>query len=96
MRGEAINKITLTSQETDELLKSLVNTEIDPALIKSVFGEDCPPTCSSSAENCWHCVKCQSGNFAVNPDAMNKIKKEIDAKGIKMKNIDAIAAKVFR
>ena len=95
MRGEAINKITLTSKETDDLIKSLANTTIDPALIKDVFGDDCQPTCSTSAQNCFHCVKCDN-YFAVNPDAMNKIKKEIDAKGIKLKNIDKIAAKVFR
>ena len=89
MKSVSINrKVSLTRAEKDAIVKSLVAKGIDEKLVRSALAtvsDDCPE---------YGCPRFVVDR--VNPDALSKLKREMDAKGIKMTNVDPAVAKLFR
>ncbi len=98
MKSESLNsKVDLTPAEREGIIKSLVSNGIDESLVRSVLA-----TVAANAACCTkdvHCVHCEGAcdqYFKVDPNAVNRLKKEIDAKKIKMPNVDPAVKKILR
>lgn len=98
MKSESLNnKEDLTLKEREGIIKSLVANGIDESLVRSVI-----LTVASSAGACTkdgfcvHCTGACDKYFKVDPDSVNRLKKEIDAKKIKMPNVDPAVKKILR
>ena len=89
MKSVSINrKVSLTRTEKDAIVRSLVSKGIDEKLVRGALAsvsDDCPD---------YGCPKFVVDR--VNPDALSKLKREMDAKGIKLTNVDPAVAKLFK
>ena len=85
MKTVSINrKVSLTSAERESIIKSLVSKGIDERLVRSALTN----ACGDCANGC--------PKLIIEKDALNKLKRELDAKGIKLTNVDPAVAKLFR
>ena len=100
MEARRINKIvSISDPERDAILKSLADAGIDKKIIGGILdpkAADCPPTCSSSAQNCWHCDGCAGYTKSFNADGIMRLKKELDAKGIDIRKLNPAVGKLFQ
>ena len=96
MRSNGLNRtITMSQEEADALIKSLVSAGIDKNKIKDVFADCSGPTCSASAQNCFHCHTCKGVN-KVNPDALVQLQRELNASKIKNPTINQTISKLLK
>jgi hypothetical protein len=97
MKVESMNrKVALKPAERDAIVRSLVSKGIDEDLVRSAIASVASDDvgCSKTV-NCLLSDPC-STYFKIDPNALNKLKRELDAKGIKMTNVDPAVAKLFR
>ena len=96
MKVESMNrKVALKPAERDAIVRSLVSKGINEDLVRSAIATIREQAGCSKADNCVDCEQC-TGYFKIDPNALNKLKREMDAKGIKMTNVDPAVAKLFR
>lgn len=91
MKIEPINRnVSLTPTQRDAIVKSLVSKGIDAKLVHSVLGPVADGCCNGYGPyGCPKFIVCE-------PDAVNKLKKEISAKGIKLTDIDPAVVKLLK
>lgn len=104
MKIESINrKVSLTSAEREAIIKSLVSKGIDESLVRGALaaaGDNCPEygcphfVCDKTDSKSTSCVKLILEK--ADPSALLKLKKAMDAKGIKMNSVDPAVAKLFK
>ena len=89
MKSVSINKkVSLTQAERESIIKSLVSKGIDESLVRSAL------TTVAAGCEVYDCMKLVIGK--ADPNSLSKLKREMDAKGIKMTNVDPAVAKLFR
>lgn len=95
MRSESLNrKVAFKPAEREAIVRSLTAKGINESLVRSALASVDADGCDK-AGNCVHCSACDK-YFKVDPNALNMLKRELDAKGIKMTNMDPAVAKLFR
>ena len=98
MKSEPLNnKVELTSEEKEGIIKSLVSNGISESLVRSVIATvSATAGACTKAVNCDHCKGACDSYFKVNADSIGKLRKEMDAKKIKMTNVDPAVKKILR
>jgi len=86
----------MTAAEQNAMINKLVSAGVDKRTAEAVFGmgtraDNCPSACTT--QNCEHTHQCTP--VKLNPDALTVLKREINAKGIKMKDMDPAISKLL-
>ena len=91
MRSEGLNKaITISNAEREALVNSLISAGINEKIVKDALSP------VAAGETCGHVDPTCGNIFAVNPDALGKLKQEIKNKGIDIQKIDPAIKKLMQ
>ena len=100
MEARRINKLTpISESDKNEIISGLIRAGVDRKTIAGILDpktKDCPPTCSTSAENCWHCAGCAGYSAGIDIDALAKINKELSVKGVNISKINPVMKKFVK
>lgn len=88
MKTAKINReVSLTPKEAEEMIKGFLKAGVDKKVVGDIF--DCGPTCSETAENCYH--NCKRPSF--DPGTKIRIQEIIREKKIDPKTLGKAATK---